>query len=283
MKEQRTFPLLGLQATFLVFAVALLEVPLAHHLLGTMGDGDELRAGFERLVLLLTAALLLVAVPPLRRRCAILLEPRISRSRLHEVPMAVTLNLACVFAIVGAHSLWVWSVGGEPALARHLGGETRPAVALENALSVGGLFISVLIGGVIAPLIEELVFRGVLYSAWRQALGWLASALASSAAFQAFHGFGVAQLIAGLIYTALMRRSGSIRSSIYAHSIFNLLMWYPLVGQVLVPAGASTGEIRFWAAHFACLAIVAVALPWYLWSARDSRTRSPDPATQPET
>jgi membrane protease YdiL (CAAX protease family) len=129
----------------------------------------------------------------------------------------------------------------------------------------------VFIAGMVAPIVEELAFRGLLYRAWFPAWGWIGAALASSLVFGLFHGTVWPQFVAGIVYVIAMRRSGSLRTSIYAHALHNLVLWYPLLGQLLLPAGRSTGELHVWTAHLVCLVATAVILPWYMWTARDAR------------
>jgi surface polysaccharide O-acyltransferase-like enzyme len=69
----------------------------------------------------------------------------------------------------------------------------------------------------------------------------------------------------------VMRRTGSMRANIYTHALFNLLAWYPLLGQFMLPANRSTGEIESWWLHLTCLAVAIIALPLYMMSARDER------------
>ena len=271
MDMARSSPIPGFQVAFLMFAVALLHAAFVRYLFDAWPVDPDLRGPLGRILLLAAGAAVMAAFPAVRKRCAAFLAPRIPRGRRREIPLAVMLDLACVFAIVGATSLWFWIANGEPALARHVGNETPPSIAMEAALSTPSILLFVFAAGVLAPLVEELAFRGLLHSAWEPAWGWFGSAVATSIVFQAFHGLGVAQFVSGLIYTAIMRRARSMRASIYAHSLFNLLLWYPLIGQLLVPRGASTGEIHLWWFHLGCLAVVFVALPWYLFASRDSR------------
>jgi membrane protease YdiL (CAAX protease family) len=73
------------------------------------------------------------------------------------------------------------------------------------------------------------------------------------------------------VLVCVLRRTGSLRGPIYVHASFNLLCWYPLLGQFLLPSERSTGELHLWTLHLVCLGLTAILLPWYMWSARDSR------------
>ena len=171
---------------------------------------------------------------------------------------------------MGAVVLWIWTTGGDPALARRVGEEMKDAEQMSRALALGGILTFIVLGGLIAPIIEELVFRGMLYPAWASQWGWLPSALATSFLFGILHPNRFSQFFASLIYICLFRRTGSLWAPIIAHALFNVSMWYPLVGQFIFPSAArGTGEISYWAVNISCLAIVTAALPLYLWMSRD--------------
>src|SRR5207253_318836 len=71
----------------------------------------------------------------------------------------------------------------------------------------------------------------------------------------------ISQFAAGLLLVCIYRRMGSLRAAIAVHSIYNVALWYPLVGRFVFPSGRETGAIHVWAPHLVCLAIVIVAVP----------------------
>ncbi|MDH3731113.1 MAG: CPBP family intramembrane metalloprotease [Acidimicrobiia bacterium] len=86
------------------------------------------------------------------------------------------------------------------------------------------------IGSVLlAPVVEEIIFRGVLLRGLQRRMPFSASAIVSSAAFAAFHFNGPDTLvilpplfILGVILAVAARRLG-VGAAIYVHSGFNLL------------------------------------------------------------
>ena len=82
---------------------------------------------------------------------------------------------------------------------------------------------------VVAPLLEELVFRGLLQSALLKTLGWRRrwpAVVCASAAWAAIHGAVPWQVmpglfVLGLILGAMVERTGSLRGAILAHALFN--------------------------------------------------------------
>lgn len=84
----------------------------------------------------------------------------------------------------------------------------------------------------IAPIMEEVVFRGVILSRLRRAMpGWL-SALISAALFGLCHGQAVwigYAFVLGLVFAFFTLRTGSILPSMLAHILFNG------IGQLSIP------------------------------------------------
>ena len=273
MNTRRAYAVLGFQIAFLAFAAVLLAAPADKFIFSHWQWARDLELPLGRPMIFVIAAILLAAIRPLRQQCAAMLavptQPGVGR----EIALGILMNFIASVGAIGAFALWVWSVGGEPALARSMGERASHAVEMERALSTSSVVMFVFFGAAIVPVIEELVFRGMLYSAWKQAWGWVWGALGSALVFGLFHGAVLPQFLAGLVLVCVVRRTGSLRGSIYTHAAFNLLLWYPLLGQFTLPAGRSTGEIRLWWPHFICLALTLILLPWYMGSARDSRTR----------
>jgi hypothetical protein len=94
-----------------------------------------------------------------------------------------------------------------------------------------GIALFVLLAVVIAPLAEEVFFRGFLFRAFASSWGWLTGAVVSSAVFGVAH----AQLdvflplfALGLMLAWVYKRTGSLWTSIALHALFNglsVLVW----------------------------------------------------------
>jgi membrane protease YdiL (CAAX protease family) len=102
-----------------------------------------------------------------------------------------------------------------------------------------GHFIMVAIGGaVVAPIVEELFFRGYVFNAYLAEKGPRVAYLASSALFAVVHGlptlfigiFGM-----GLVLAFLARRSGSLVAPIIAHMLNNSLAFVGLFASLQEP------------------------------------------------
>ena len=90
----------------------------------------------------------------------------------------------------------------------------------EIVQSPGQLGLSLLLLAVLAPLVEELVFRGLLYGwlagRWGKIVGWIVSSLAFAAAHtEPAHSVLVCPL--GLLFGWLRQRTDSLLPSLVAH------------------------------------------------------------------
>jgi hypothetical protein len=80
---------------------------------------------------------------------------------------------------------------------------------------------------VVAPIVEELLFRGLLYGTLRRWLAPAPAALLSAAVFAVAHGYGVvgfaAVFTSGVLWAVAYERTRSLLPSILAHAAGNLL------------------------------------------------------------
>lgn len=95
-----------------------------------------------------------------------------------------------------------------------------PATALEM-----GLFFFV--GGIIAPVAEEICFRGILYTFFRQ-WGIITALVASTAIFAGLHlphGIPVTQIVGGIVFAVAYETSGNLMVPITIHCLGNLAIF----------------------------------------------------------
>ncbi len=262
----------GLQIAILIFAVVFLGAPADKYLGALLG----LDSGFDivrgRLFFFIPAALLLMLVPELRRRCLRDLRSPIPKERELEVAAVALAHILTATAAIGAVILFHWVMGGEYALARRLGMQQAPQAAWVFALSVPGIIFQVVVASTLAPVVEELVFRGFLYRAWEAQWGWVWSMLATSTVFALYHPNFVSAFFGSVLMVCILRRTGSLRACILAHATYNTLLWYPLLGQFMFrTAGRETGELAPWTLHLVVLGLVLAALMIYVWMSRDAK------------
>jgi len=112
----------------------------------------------------------------------------------------------------------------------HLLGTPAPqsfAVAVKGVDYKWEFGLLAILGGVVAPIKEEMLFRGLMYPPLRQALGKSKGMLLTGLFFAALH-FDVVRFlplfIGGVVLSWLYERSSSIWPSIIAHGTWNVLM-----------------------------------------------------------
>ena len=106
------------------------------------------------------------------------------------------------------------------------------------------LWILVGFGVLVAPWIEEIVFRGFLYAAFERAHGRWVALVVTSALFAALHGtqYGwhwqqLSILLAvGLVFGLIRMRSGSTKATTLVHAAYNGLLFLAVLS---VPGGLS--------------------------------------------
>lgn len=254
----------GLQILFLSFAIMLLAVPLSSFISSRIGSTDAEAAFIGRGIPFVLGALALMAFPPLRKRTFAYLSHAIPEQRRAEVVIVGSAKVILAFAFIGAWALWYWVTEGSPSLAHHA--QSAPLLTMKaDAFTAPVMLTTILLGALFAPFIEEILYRGLLHDAWAPRFGHFAATVFTSALFAWYHVYPFAAFASAIVFTCLVRRTGSLWSSIAVHSFFNLMLWYPLIGRFLIPDPSNPlGDLSTWSFHLACLLIAAVALPAYI-------------------
>lgn len=108
-----------------------------------------------------------------------------------------------------------------------LGDETRPdptILFIQSNPSVGTLWLAGVLIVIVAPFVEEYLFRGLLYTTARQFAGRFAGLVATSVLFSAVHlnpsGF-ISLVLLSAALTLAYERTGSLWAPIVMHMVFN--------------------------------------------------------------
>jgi len=100
-------------------------------------------------------------------------------------------------------------------------------IAVNEVDALWEFALLLFLGTVVAPLKEELIFRGLLYPPLRYSYGRLRGILLTSVLFASLHldliRF-IPLLIGGIVLTWLYERAGSLWPSVVAHGTWNMLM-----------------------------------------------------------
>ena len=143
-----------------------------------------------------------------------------------------------VFLFLGAGLQFLMAIAFQPLAEAVESDGTTQAVA-DSIASAQQLTVKIAIMvlvGLVAPIMEELAFRGVLLSATRRRIGPVWAAVVTAVVFSLFHTLGIQQdnwlaglitllqlLIAGLVLAALTIRRGRLGPAIFTHAGFNLV------------------------------------------------------------
>ena len=141
------------------------------------------------------------------------------RATLTEVSWLPMIVLAISLSVTGAYALVMETLGVDILV---------PDQGLEKIAALDGFanLPTFVIVGLLAPLAEEVFFRGFLLAALVSLLGGLRGALVSAAVFSVAH-FNVSTLlpifVMGMLLAWLYLRTGSIWPPFVAHAAQNLL------------------------------------------------------------
>ncbi len=152
--------------------------------------------------------------------------------RLQEHGMD-TMGWAPADWLNGLRKGMVWSLifaaaAGIGLAAMHLAGGNPLRMVRSPLPSVGwelGLFF--LVGGIIAPLAEEIFFRGILYTFFRR-WGVVCALAVSTAIFVALHaphGIPFTQIIGGVVFALAYETTGNLTVPMTIHCLGNLAIF----------------------------------------------------------
>lgn len=129
----------------------------------------------------------------------------------------IPLALVAVYAVTVVHDLVVHP--------------EQQQIISEFPRSGAGIVLFVLVAVVMAPLFEEVVFRGFLFRGFANSWGWVWGAVVSSAIFGIAHlqlDVFVPLAVLGFALAWVYRRTGSLWTCVAMHAVFNavaVLAW----------------------------------------------------------
>jgi membrane protease YdiL (CAAX protease family) len=106
------------------------------------------------------------------------------------------------------------------------GFETQMQQFLELFSGTGGLLLAILVIGIIAPIGEEVFFRGFAYRCFRTRWGPMVGGAVSAALFSLIHFHPVALLpifLVGCVLAYLYERTGTLVAPITLHAVNNIV------------------------------------------------------------
>jgi len=132
---------------------------------------------------------------------------------------AITMGMGCsllmgAYVIIIVHNLLLFA----------LGVDTQGEAILKAFAELDSPIWFFVVGVIVAPLVEEIFFRGFLFQGFRQRYGWIAGILISSAIFAAAHLDPVALIptfLLGAVLAYVYHRSNSVWPGVILHFLVN--------------------------------------------------------------
>lgn len=237
-EERPRWPLWYVPVAFLgALSLTLLGAGIVAGVADVAGIRDRSALGVAQ-TLAQDAALVLVAVG-LAAQTA---RPRLWHFGLGRAPLGRLLAVSGIgyVAFIAAGQLYqrVFDPEGEQRIVERLGADDSVAAFV----AIGVLVI------VLAPIVEELFFRGFVFRALRGRLSFPVAALIDGAVFGAVHYTGSETLsilpvfvLLGIIFCWTVERTGSLYPAIAMHAFNNALAYGALTrGTDLIPAAIAT-------------------------------------------
>ena len=263
----------GLQVAFFIFAVFLLTAPFSKYVARQLQLEPQWLDVLGRAAQLTFLAIGIFIAERFRPGLVTGLLAPIPTERRIETALVSGAKALAPFAILGGIAIYYWITAGPLGMERRFATDVYHTVLQERAFRpIGLVFLFAAVA--IAPMVEEIAFRGLLYNAWERSFGWIPAMLASSAVFALFHSNFAIPFFSGLVYVCLYRRTGTLVAPIAAHAVGNLVAWYPLLGQHYLPSAAlPVGDLASWELHFIFFSLFLWLLPVYIFMARNEPPR----------
>jgi membrane protease YdiL (CAAX protease family) len=180
-----------------------------------------------RLYTIVATLVSVLAVLLLARRAGLdwarVFGPPLTRESLAVVIPAVPVNIVAILMLIASGTVFILLPLSylAPELVERFFFTTQPIFVVK---SWGQLALLLVVGGVIAPITEEALFRGILMQRWARRWGTLTGVFASSALFALMHQEWLGRFVAGVLLSALYLRTRRLWAPIAVHSLTNVLV-----------------------------------------------------------
>lgn len=132
-----------------------------------------------------------------------------------------SLGLGCIFLLFAFAFNFTWSL-----FLSLFGLRAQPDMLPLFGKGIAGLLLAILAGGVVAPIAEEIFFRGYLFAGMYRLLGLRRAAVLSAALFALAHILPTSWppiFVLGVLFALLYEQTGSLWPAIIVHSAMNTL------------------------------------------------------------
>ena len=130
---------------------------------------------------------------------------------------------------------------------------------VTEAMYSADFLVQVLCLGILVPIAEEMVFRGLMYKRLRCGLPFMQAALYGALAFAIFHGNLVQMIygfVLGMLFSYMYEKYGSVRAPIFAHIMMNLVSVFATEYQLM--SWMASEYVRIGAITVMCAFIASV-------------------------
>ena len=216
----------GLFALFVAFASALVAI------LAAVTSVTHRVLDVRLLAVLLTATMVL---PVLVRAYQTRLSWRRvfgARPRPRDLPLTVAVLPVALFTMASALLIYVPLSYVAPNFVRRM----LLTDTVFDAHTLGQWLLLALGGVVLAPVVEEVVFRGIILQRWAYRWGTHSGVVASSVLFALGHGEWIGHFLFGVVMALLYLRTRRLWVNITAHGVNNLLVTLPTLWHILARA-----------------------------------------------
>jgi membrane protease YdiL (CAAX protease family) len=137
----------------------------------------------------------------------------------------------------------------------------------ESTAPLGLRYLAIAFGSVIlAPIGEELMYRGFLMNLWISRWGVWGGVITSSIVFGLFHRQNALfASVMGLAFALVYLKYDSLLPGIVLHGVYNLLVFDPLLGQVVwVKNRAEIQDLTQWIPEI-IISVLFVPVAWMFW------------------
>jgi membrane protease YdiL (CAAX protease family) len=139
---------------------------------------------------------------------------------------AHSLGLGCLFLILGFWFNLAWSL-----LLSLFGLRTQPNLLPIFGSGIGGLLLALFTGGLIAPIAEEVFFRGFVFAGMYRHLGLRRALVLSAILFALVHILPTSWppiFVLGVLFAFLYEQTGSIWPAVVVHGAVNCISFLAL-------------------------------------------------------
>jgi membrane protease YdiL (CAAX protease family) len=136
------------------------------------------------------------------------------------------LGLGCLFTILGFWFNLAWSL-----FLSLFGLRTQPALLPLFGGGIGGLLLALFTGGVIAPIAEEVFFRGFVFAGLHRRLGLRRAVVLNAILFALVHILPTSWppiFVLGVLFALLYEQTGSIWPAVAVHGAINSISFLAL-------------------------------------------------------